>query len=136
MSIIKMILLIGLLIFVSCLKKWLAPFGIVLLIYKAFSLGVTIALIILLFNVWGVLSVLFLIMPCYILLLILGGVWFEMCIRHCFTSYLYGGSVFSREFWCMHKRLIIFLLVCVAFLMVLEMIMLPLMSSTLLVVKS
>ncbi len=127
---------LAMVVYISCFKRRLSIFGMGLLTYKAFTLGITISYLIQLYHIAGVINVLLVVLPCYVLSLLFLGVWFILCMRHCFTSSIYGGSVFSREFWCLHKSSSIFLLTGILLLLVLEVVLLPLLSSTLIVVKS
>ena len=129
-------LLLVLLILLLCFRREFALLSVGILCYRAFMLGVTITLVIRLFNVAGVLNVLLLIIPCYVLTLFLLVTWAILCIRYSFEAHSFGGGVFSREFWCMHKRTILILGLSILILAVLECLLLPMLSSTFLVSKT
>jgi len=127
---------IAIVVWLCCLKSFLCPLGVALLVYRSFMLGVASVMLIALYNITGLINVLLVVVPCYFSLLFFLLTFLIVCINHCKLSKIYGGSVLSREFWCKNKKTLIIIgilsLVCV----VLEIILLPILSSTLVIVKS
>ncbi len=122
-------------LWLSCLRPYLGLFSVALLIYRSFMLGVTSVILIILFNVSGFINVLLIIVPCYISSLCLLAVFYVICLNHCRVSKVYGGSVCSREFWCGNKKIFAVIGCLVLVCILLEVILLPLLSSSLIVVK-
>ena len=122
------------LILVVCFRRELSFFCVGIICYKAFLLGVTSAIVIKLFNVAGVLNVL-LLLPVVVLMVFLLCSWAILCMRYCLESRAYGGSVFSREFWCTNRRAILVISLCTCLLILLESLLMPLLSTTLIVPK-
>jgi len=73
------------------------------------------------------------VLPCYILMLLIISSFGAVCLNYSFTSRSYGGCVFSREFWCTHKKTLFVQAVLMFILLILEIILLPLLAPTLIV---
>ncbi len=123
-------------IWLSCIRPWIGALGIALIVYRSFMLGVTSAMLVLLYNISGAINVLLIVIPCYMSLLCVLASFAIITMRYSASTKVYGGSVLSRDFWCIHKKPFIFLGMVILFTIVLELILLPLLSSTLLVINS
>ncbi len=130
--IISMLLLV-LGVWLSCFRPWLGLFGSIAIVYRSFVVGVTCACLIILYNVVGVLNVLLLVLPCYILFLLVLASFATICISFSFSSRIYGGNVLSVDFLCRNKKALFVLLILMFVCVVLELILLPILSSTLLI---
>ena len=132
LRIINMLLLLfG--IWLSCFRPWLGLLGSIIIVYRSFVLGVTIASLIILYNVVGMLNIFLLVLPCYILFLFILASFATICISFSFASRSYGGSVLSINFLCRNKKALLVLLCLMLICVVLELILLPILSSTLLI---
>ncbi|MBQ7977305.1 MAG: hypothetical protein IJ301_01725 [Clostridia bacterium] len=120
-------------ILVTNFRPFLCFLNMIFLIYRGFVVGATLSLLIVLFNVGGILNVVFIVIPCHFTILIGLVIWSVVCMGYNVGSHDYGGCVFSRDFVCTHKQsLCVSLLICFV-AVVLEMLLLPWLTSAIII---
>lgn len=97
--------MLGLIFLANC-KPFLCVLNGIFLIYRGFVVGATTSLLIVLFNVGGILNVVFIVIPCHLILLLMLVSWSAVCMSYNFGTKVYGGCVISRDFFCNHKSAI------------------------------
>lgn len=121
------------LIFIFNFKPFLCFLNFIFLIYRGFVLGATISLLIILFNIGGVLNVIFIVIPCHLVMLIALISWSSVCMSFCFSTKMFGGCIISKEFFCNNKS-VIFVLAIICFIAVfIEALLLPWLTSTIVI---
>ena len=122
------------LLFLFNLKKWLSPLGVLLLLYKAYVVGLNSAILIMIFNVSGIINVFIVLLPCNIIILFAFMGLCAVLTSYCFRMARYGDSVLSSQFWaCNGKTVCVFF--CLMLLgIILELIFLPAFCSAFLVI--
>ena len=124
------------LIWLLCARPYLGLISVGIVVYRGFMLGLSSAMLISLFSVAGVLNILLVVVPCYLVMLAVLIAFCVLCLSYSFTSRIYGGCVCSGEFFCSQKKVLIVLGIMILIAVALELILLPLASSTLIVPKS
>ncbi|MCL2540688.1 MAG: hypothetical protein FWE53_04680 [Firmicutes bacterium] len=79
-------------------RPWLCFFTPLVLIYTAFLAGLNSAVLILLFKLGGVINVVFLYIPCQLLIMAALIIWGVVCLRHSFYARQCGVPVISLPF--------------------------------------
>jgi len=110
-----------LIIYVSNCRPAFCFVSLLLLIYRAFCLGVTSTILIAIFKFGGVLNVLLVILPTQIMLLTALTVFIVMCVSYNWGCKVYGGSIFCADFWTQSRLAIYFIIVLLIGAIVLEM---------------
>ena len=124
---------IMLLIWATNCKPFLCFVSLLALVYQSFSIGATIAFLITLFNVGGILNVIFIVIPFHLLFLFVLMGWTCVCVGYNFECKNFGGNIFSRDFIC-NARFTFALFVCLMLLGVfLEALLLPWFASAIII---
>jgi len=112
-------------IFVTNCRPWLSCVSLIIIAYRAFCMGLTCTIVITIFKVGGVINVLLVLLPSQFLLL-LGLVFFDVtCVSYNFGCRIYGGSIFCREFFTIHRVPIYFAIFLAFISILLEIMLLP-----------
>lgn len=127
--------LIGLfiLIWATNCKPFLSFLSVIVIIYKSFTLGSTCSVLIAIFNVSGVINVIFLVFPCQLLFLLLLIGWASVCMSYNFSCKQYGGSIFSQEFFCKERVTFSVFLGILFIVTLIEAILMPWLSAILVI---
>lgn len=121
------------LVFLANCKPFLCVFNIIILIYRGFIVGATTSLLIVLFNVGGIINVIFIVIPCHLVLLLMMISWSAICMSYNFNTKTYGGCVISRDFFCNHKGAI-FCICAISFVAILiEALLLPWLTAAIII---
>ena len=124
---------ITLLILISNLKPYLCFINVLYMIYRGFVIGATLALLIVLFNVGGVLNVVFIIIPCHCTTLFCLISFSAICAHYNFENRYFGGCVFSPKFFCEKKIVLCVLGIIIFIALLLEAILLPWLASAIII---
>lgn len=120
-------------IFLSNCKPFLCIVNCIFLVYRGFVVGATASLLIILFNVGGILNVIFIVIPCHLTILLMLVSWSVICMSYNFATKDYGGCIISRDFFCNYRgTLIINCSVCLVAIL-LEALLLPWLTSAIIV---
>ena len=101
--------------------------------YKGFNLGVTCAFLVILFSLGGVLNVVFVIIPCNLILLFILIGWSSVCLNYNFECRNFGGSILSKEFYCSIKLILYVFLIVLVLVCLLEILLLPWLSTAIII---
>ena len=93
-----------LIIMIANIRPFMCFLNVLFLVYRGFVVGATSALLIVLFNVGGILNVIFIIIPSHFVILACLISFSAVCMCYNMNSRIYGGSIFSKSFLCENKR--------------------------------
>ena len=101
--IFSMLAIIGI-VFLANIRPFLCFLNVIFLVYRGFIVGATFALLIVLFNVSGILNVIFIIIPCHFTILLCLISVSAVMMSYNINSRIYGGGVCTKAFFCEYKR--------------------------------
>lgn len=121
------------LILITNFRPFVCFLNLILLVYRGFVVGATLSLLIVLFNVGGILNVVFIVIPCHFVLLFCVIAWSAVCMCYNIGSKSYGGCVFSRDFMCAHKQSLCVISIICFVAILLESLLLPWLTSAIII---
>ncbi len=98
------VLAILLIILLANIRPFLCFLNVLFLVYRGFIVGATFALLIVLFNVGGILNVIFIIIPSHFTILLCLISCSAVAMSYNLNSRIYGGGVCTKAFFCENKR--------------------------------
>ncbi len=127
------ILAIVLLILISNIKPYLCFINLLFMVYRGFVIGATFALLIVLFNVGGIINVIFIVIPCHMTVLFCLTSFSAVCLHYNFENRYFGGCVFSPKFFCEKKAYLCCIGIITFIAILLEALLLPLLASAIII---
>lgn len=121
------------LILLTNFKPFTCVLTFIIIIYKSFCLGTVCAFLIAIYKVGGFINVLFLIFPTQLLLICAMSLFAVVCVDYNFMCRNYGGSIFCADFFVQCKPHIVFAVIITLISILLELILLPWLSTLLIV---
>lgn len=121
------------LIVITNFRPCICFLNLILLIYRGFIVGATLSLLIVLFNVGGILNVVFIVLPCHFTILFGLIAWSAVCMCYNIGSKNYGGCIFSRDFICNHKQSLCVISIICFIAILLESLLLPWLTSAIII---
>lgn len=122
-------ILTSLLIFLINFRPWLSMIAILIVMYKAFIIGSSCAIIINLFQIGGFINVFIVYLPCNIFWLFALVSWCTICSYHNWETRHYGGCIVGRDFVCRKRAVMLTLIMFIFIVSLIECILLPVFCS-------
>ena len=118
-----------LLVWISNCKPWLSVITFILLIYRAFLLGITCSMLIVLYKMGGIINVVLIFFPFHLLVLFALMGWCAVCLQTNLSCKTTGISVLNYEFWRYNKSCLFGFLILVLLSYLMEAILIPYITS-------
>lgn len=118
--------------FFSC-NKWLSLVNVLILIYQAFVLGATSAILMILFKFSGVINVIIVYLPCYLISLCCFLSLLVACQKYTIDRCNYQGGILSLDFYYSIKNVLFSSIIVYVLVNLLQIVLLPIFSSALII---